>query len=1292
MSKKLPFVTSNIPRDLRSFLDRLRELVSSSGADRLLTANDLVDSGLATVDSAGNLTPAAADTYYATPPAPTTVVATAAIRNIIVTWDAPSYSGHAYAEVWGASTNVQASAVLLGMSPGAIYADGVGPSTTRYYWIRFVNQGGVAGAYNALLGTSATTGSDTTYTLGVLAGSITTTELASSLNSRIDLIDGPATTTGTIPNQLALLQGQLDAINAYPDYDNGTTYSADDIVKYNGGLYKALSTTTGNLPTNATYWLKIGDYSSLADIVAAHSVDIATLNTGLSGEVSARETLATQLRGSYTGTDVSAVTTGLVYSERVARVAADSGLASSISAVSATAASKNSIYRQTTAPTSPAVNDVWVDTKPNYAIPYFADDYSTARHNQYQWNGAEWVDITLTDVSDNYALIVTEQTARVTADEAFASSITTLETSVNDPVTGLAATRATLINDYSTTSTVNTAIANSKTTLRAYTDVSASRTFRQVVAPTKRGNDPETAAVIPLQEGDVWIDLANSNKLFQWSGSAWVYSPDGVITGSVSALSATLTNDYLTATDTESAIATSASYLRAYASIQSKVFRQADAPTKRGVDPETSADIPLLNGDTWVDTNDGNKLYQWSGSLWEYSPDATITNSVTTVDARVTTVENTQIGYCTIGGLASDNTTKATCESAGGVWHVGIPMATAVKQVSVSDGGSSATLEQRFTAQKSANDVLLAQYTVKLDVNGYVSGFGLSSTASSSAPTTDFVVNADRFAVAAPMYVGATAPASPFDGQYWRNSSTGVVQRWNAKLSVPAWEVRDYKLPLAVLTTSQTINDVAFDPGVYIDGANITQATVGNAQIADLAVDSAKISSLTVNKLASGSLQTDSFIKSSNFVSGSQGFILNANGTAEFQNAVVRGTVYATDGQFTGEVISLGTGGNKARMWSGNFEVYKDVPAVGVTLYKALSRMETGVGQNNVQVTIPGYFSAQPKIIVSPANIKLYDAAYAGQSQSIQCEAQSIVETAAGSMVWRFTPRATLSLAANTGQTVVNQSSGVITTNWVSSTYTTASNTTQVSPNITLSSYRGTGTSGNYYYRTVRWRVEYLSGGTWIAGNWVTSNLGASAPASTTTGDTFVFPGAGTWQFRIVAEAYDTGGTFNTGTSYEYATDTVSRTDDVTVTSNAQGQLTLDYTPSYTAPSGWTVTSVTYTYHYNYQIAYALAGSARVSGDHIYYTAEAIKTNLVDTFTRSSNSLTFQVYGSTGGGSFSGYASLTLLDVAASITRRRALTNSTTASNSFAFNYFNFNLSASQVLAEGSLNWVAIGE
>lgn len=190
MSKSLPTVTSSIPRDLRTFVDRLREIINGGGVNKLVSAGDLVDAGIANLSATGNLSAAVAEpTLYGPPPAPTTVAAAAAIQNVIVTWDAPVYPGHSHAEIWGSSTNDIGTAVVLGLSPGAVYTDPLGPSKTRYYWVRFVNVQDLAGPYNDTVGVGATTGSDVSYLLTTLAGQISTTELATALNTRLNKIE-----------------------------------------------------------------------------------------------------------------------------------------------------------------------------------------------------------------------------------------------------------------------------------------------------------------------------------------------------------------------------------------------------------------------------------------------------------------------------------------------------------------------------------------------------------------------------------------------------------------------------------------------------------------------------------------------------------------------------------------------------------------------------------------------------------------------------------------------------------------------------------------------------------------------------------------------------------------------------------------------------------------------------------------------------------------------------------------------------------------------------------------------
>lgn len=58
---------------------------------------------------------------------------------------------------------------------------------------------------------------------------------------------------------------------SYDEYDATTAYATGDLCIYNNTLYKALQATTGNLPTNTTYW----EQTSIA-------VEIGRIDTALS--------------------------------------------------------------------------------------------------------------------------------------------------------------------------------------------------------------------------------------------------------------------------------------------------------------------------------------------------------------------------------------------------------------------------------------------------------------------------------------------------------------------------------------------------------------------------------------------------------------------------------------------------------------------------------------------------------------------------------------------------------------------------------------------------------------------------------------------------------------------------------------------------------------------------------------------------------------------------------------------------------------------------------------------------
>lgn len=90
--------------------------------------------------------------------------------------------------------------------------------------------------------------------------------------------------------QIASLESALSAV----EYDPAVGYDPGAVVKWEGGLYYALVETLGNVPSNATYWRKIGDYDSLAEAVGAQALLIATQQTRLEQTEDALEVVAEQ--------------------------------------------------------------------------------------------------------------------------------------------------------------------------------------------------------------------------------------------------------------------------------------------------------------------------------------------------------------------------------------------------------------------------------------------------------------------------------------------------------------------------------------------------------------------------------------------------------------------------------------------------------------------------------------------------------------------------------------------------------------------------------------------------------------------------------------------------------------------------------------------------------------------------------------------------------------------------------------------------------------------------------------
>lgn len=224
MSRKLPSVTSDIPRDLRQFIDRIRDIITDRGNGRFITAEDLLRSGLAASGPQGSIVnPTTRVTT--TPSTPQNLTATGSLNNIVLRWDDPNYDGHAYAEVYRNTVDDIFEAALIGTSSSTYYIDSVGYLESYYYWVRFANTAGKFGEYYSADGVLGTSEASITYTTQDL---------------RDDLASGAVEVVSGVANGTAVMQ-------VYPSYvmfQHRDAVPLGTSATYSGDYHTALGITS----------------------------------------------------------------------------------------------------------------------------------------------------------------------------------------------------------------------------------------------------------------------------------------------------------------------------------------------------------------------------------------------------------------------------------------------------------------------------------------------------------------------------------------------------------------------------------------------------------------------------------------------------------------------------------------------------------------------------------------------------------------------------------------------------------------------------------------------------------------------------------------------------------------------------------------------------------------------------------------------------------------------------------------------------------------------------------------
>lgn len=171
--KQIPKTPVTQDKALQNWLDSVGTIINKyffgGGNDRIVTAQELIDGGIASNGSGGFLTTPPKN--LTKPPKVSGLTANGAFASIVVQWNNPSFTNYGYTELWRSDIDDIGQAVLIASTAVESYIDNVGSAATKYYWARAVSDQGVKGDFNASAGTKGTTSLEPDYVMQVLTSS-----------------------------------------------------------------------------------------------------------------------------------------------------------------------------------------------------------------------------------------------------------------------------------------------------------------------------------------------------------------------------------------------------------------------------------------------------------------------------------------------------------------------------------------------------------------------------------------------------------------------------------------------------------------------------------------------------------------------------------------------------------------------------------------------------------------------------------------------------------------------------------------------------------------------------------------------------------------------------------------------------------------------------------------------------------------------------------------------------------------------------------------------------------------
>tara|TARA_R110000868_G_scaffold36278_17_gene128899 strand:+ start:357 stop:3431 length:3075 start_codon:yes stop_codon:yes gene_type:complete len=392
-----------------------------------------------------------------------------------------------------------------------------------------------------------------------------------------------------------------------------------------------------------------------------------------------------------------------------------------------------------------------------------------------------------TEVDTNTAGLAAELIARSDGDTAVAATVTTLNTEVDTNTAGLAA-------ELIARSDGDTAVAATVTSLNTEVDTNTAGLAAELIA--RSDADTAIAATVTSLNTEVDTNTAGlaAELIARSDGDTAIAADVTSLTTVVGTNTAGLAAELIARSDGDTAVAATVTALNTEvdtntAGLAAELIARSDG------DSAVAATVTLLN--TEVDTNTAGLAAEL---IARSDGDSAVAATVTLLNAEVDT--NT-------AGLATELTARANADTA---------IASDVTTLTATVGGNTASISTQATAISGAEGdiaLLSAEYMVKLDVNGLVSGFGLYN----NGTVTDFIIHTDNFAIGKP---GQTSEYPFIIGTV--GGSTKIVL--NAATFIPDATITDAKIDTISATKLTVVSGTIAD--ALIGAADIGNAMIGN--------------------------------------------------------------------------------------------------------------------------------------------------------------------------------------------------------------------------------------------------------------------------------------------------------------------------------------------------------------------------------------------------------------------------------------------------------------------------------